>query len=609
MDPRAPILRRLSEQFADDGEPNFLEIAATAEREAHEQKGLWPNVDLYSGVLYHYLGHPDRPLHPALRDEPRRRPGGTRARAARGRQDHPAERRVRRRAAARLPRPPAPLSTFDDERVQAGLEGVVAFETEIAEPDRDGGSLRYRGVDIEELVGSYRFEQVWGLLVDESFEPGLPVAEPYEGGGLTGNTPADLQSVTARARRRMGPEEADRHLRRRGARGSPPRSRRSSSRSRRSRRGSPTARPIGSTPAVVAQGETTAERFLLEWRGEADPKHVQAIDTYWICTCEHGLNASTFIARIVASTGSDCAAGALVGGRRALRPAARRRARARAADARRRRGVGRPRALRREPDREGRAADGLRPPRLPRRGSARPPAQGHREGARRAALRRRGQARAGRARGAARRSRPTGRSRRTSSSGRRSSSTSPTCRRSSRRRCSPAPARRAGRRTSSSRRSSTGSSGRPRRTSARRPPGFVDRMTLAGGRAAGRRACRRGRREGARDAAAAVGRGARARGAERRLPRPRPGLPRDRAVPLPPEARARPARAPGREPGRARLGADRARGALPRPSGRRQRDAGAAARARVERPEHGRAAARDRLPQERLAAARDDPRS
>ena len=79
-----------------------------------------------------------------------------------------------------------------------GLEGVVAFETEIAEPDREGGALRYRGVDIEELVGQYRFEQVWGLLVDERFEPGLPAAEEYEGGGLTGNTPADLQAVTAR---------------------------------------------------------------------------------------------------------------------------------------------------------------------------------------------------------------------------------------------------------------------------------------------------------------------------------------------------------------------------------------------------------------------------
>ena len=33
-----------------------------------------------------------------------------------------------------------------------------------------------------------------------------------------------------------------------------------------------------------------------------------AIDTYWICTAEHGLNASTFTARVVASTGADCAA-------------------------------------------------------------------------------------------------------------------------------------------------------------------------------------------------------------------------------------------------------------------------------------------------------------
>src|SRR5207249_2796677 len=59
---------------------------------------------------------------------------------------------------------------------------------------------------------------------------------------------------------------------------------------------------------VVAQGETAAEKFLLRWRGEADPRHAKAIDTYWICTAEHGLNASTFTARIVASTGADCGA-------------------------------------------------------------------------------------------------------------------------------------------------------------------------------------------------------------------------------------------------------------------------------------------------------------
>jgi citrate synthase len=59
---------------------------------------------------------------------------------------------------------------------------------------------------------------------------------------------------------------------------------------------------------VVARGTTAAEKFLLRWRGDADPRHVKAIDTYWICTAEHGLNASTFTARVVASTGADCGA-------------------------------------------------------------------------------------------------------------------------------------------------------------------------------------------------------------------------------------------------------------------------------------------------------------
>jgi citrate synthase len=50
-----------------------------------------------------------------------------------------------------------------------GLEGVVAFETQIAEPDREGGALRYRGVDIEDLVGQVSYGHVWGLLVDNAF--------------------------------------------------------------------------------------------------------------------------------------------------------------------------------------------------------------------------------------------------------------------------------------------------------------------------------------------------------------------------------------------------------------------------------------------------------
>ena len=187
-----------------------------------------------------------------------------------------------------------------------GLEGVVAVETEIAEPDREGGSLRYRGVDIEELVGHVPYERVWGLLVDDDINSEMPAPEPYEPPGLTGNAPADLQTETARLSgvwrlgklNEISDEQARDDLGRLSAQMMEIVARSA-------------AKADGREPApddVVAEGDTAAERFLLRWRGEADPKHVKAIDTYWICTAEHGLNASTFTARVVASTGADCGA-------------------------------------------------------------------------------------------------------------------------------------------------------------------------------------------------------------------------------------------------------------------------------------------------------------
>jgi citrate synthase len=187
-----------------------------------------------------------------------------------------------------------------------GLEGIVAVETEIAEPDREGGSLRYRGVDIEELVGNVPYENVWGLLVDNDLDSKMPDPEPYEPAALTGNAPADLQAETARLSgewklgklNEITDEQARNDLGRLSAQMMEIVAR---------------SAAVGDNrePAsddVVAQGETAAEKFLLRWRGEANPDHVKAIDTYWICTAEHGLNASTFTARVVASTGADCGA-------------------------------------------------------------------------------------------------------------------------------------------------------------------------------------------------------------------------------------------------------------------------------------------------------------
>jgi citrate synthase len=187
-----------------------------------------------------------------------------------------------------------------------GLEGIVAVETEIAEPDREGGSLRYRGVDIEELVGNVPYENVWGLLVDNDLDSKMPDPEPYEPVALTGNAPADLQAETARLSgewklgklNEITDEQARQDLGRLSAQMMEIVARSA-------------AVADGREPAsddVVAQGETAAEKFLLRWRGEANPDHVKAIDTYWICTAEHGLNASTFTARVVASTGADCGA-------------------------------------------------------------------------------------------------------------------------------------------------------------------------------------------------------------------------------------------------------------------------------------------------------------
>jgi citrate synthase len=57
MDPRAKILKRLSERFSHEGgEPNWYALTEATERAVMEQKGLWPNVDLYSASLYRYLG-------------------------------------------------------------------------------------------------------------------------------------------------------------------------------------------------------------------------------------------------------------------------------------------------------------------------------------------------------------------------------------------------------------------------------------------------------------------------------------------------------------------------------------------------------------------------
>ena len=186
-----------------------------------------------------------------------------------------------------------------------GLEGVIAFETDIAEPDKEGGALRYRGVDIEDLVGHVSYGNVWGLLVDNEFNPGLPPAEPFPLPVHSGDVRVDVQSAIAMLapawgfRQLLDVDEDE-------------------TRDNLARASvmalsfvAQSARGIGLPmvpQAEIDKAQTIVERFMIRWRGEPDPRHVQAVDAYWTSAAEHGMNASTFTARVVASTGADVAA-------------------------------------------------------------------------------------------------------------------------------------------------------------------------------------------------------------------------------------------------------------------------------------------------------------
>ncbi len=188
---------------------------------------------------------------------------------------------------------------------QPGLEGVVAFESEIAEPDKEGGALRYRGVDIEDLIGAVSFANVWALLVDGEFGPGLPPAEPFPVPVHSGDIRVDVQSAVAMLTPYYGFQQlldiSDKQARDDLARVSVT----ALSFVAQSARGP-------GLPAVpqreIDKADTITERFMKRWRGDPDPRHVKAVDAYWISAAEHGMNASTFTARVVASTGADSAA-------------------------------------------------------------------------------------------------------------------------------------------------------------------------------------------------------------------------------------------------------------------------------------------------------------
>src|SRR5690606_982035 len=166
------------------------------------------------------------------------------------------------------------------------------------------GSVMYRGRPLPSLIGEH-FEAVWGLLVDGSRTPGLPPAEPFPLPVRTGDVRVDVQSALAQ----LAPVWSFRPL----LDVSAERARDDLARASVMALSFVAQSARGPDLPVVPQqevetGSTIAERFLIRWRGEAQPDSAAALDSLWTVMAEDGLSASTRVARLVASTGADAAA-------------------------------------------------------------------------------------------------------------------------------------------------------------------------------------------------------------------------------------------------------------------------------------------------------------
>lgn len=200
--------------------------------------------------------------------------------------------------------------------VSRGLEGVVAAATHIAEVDGELGKLTLQGYDVSELSGKVTFEEVCYLLwhgklpnrteldtlkaemsaarhLPEPVLNALRALAPYAEGMDDLRMGASMLSIGDDTLNSLDLEDCRRRA----------------------------ARLQAQMPALVAHGyrlgqgleiiepkpeHGVAAGFLYMLEGkEPDPARVAGLDAYLVAIAEHGLNASTFAARVIIATDSD----------------------------------------------------------------------------------------------------------------------------------------------------------------------------------------------------------------------------------------------------------------------------------------------------------------
>lgn len=166
--------------------------------------------------------------------------------------------------------------------------------------------LRYRGLDVGDLVRTHPYGQVWALLVDGTLDgAALAPAESFPLPVRTGDHRVDLQAALAALAPVWGflplTDVDGARLRTDLARASAM----AFSFLAQSAR-SVDLPSIGRREIVGAGG--LAERFLMTWHGEVPEQEATAINACWVALAEHGLATSTRAARLIADTGADAAA-------------------------------------------------------------------------------------------------------------------------------------------------------------------------------------------------------------------------------------------------------------------------------------------------------------
>ncbi|HEV2109627.1 MAG TPA: citrate/2-methylcitrate synthase, partial [Thermomicrobiales bacterium] len=195
-----------------------------------------------------------------------------------------------------------------------GLEGVIAASTALSHVFGEEGRLVYRGYEIHELAGKASFEEVAYLL----WEGHLPTQSELDGLQRRLGENRELPEAVIVALRALPSDAAPMDALRTGV----------------SALGAADKKHFDETPdleeaialaarfpAILAaffrirEGHepvpprpdlNTAQNYLYQLFGkEPEERHWQPLETYLILLADHGMNASTFTARVIASTGSD----------------------------------------------------------------------------------------------------------------------------------------------------------------------------------------------------------------------------------------------------------------------------------------------------------------